>query len=87
MYQACSFYQSFIWAHDTVLIPYGCNLNDNHILKKWNHYINGCVCLTEWHKTLFSEKYPELNDKITLINNGINLESFSKNIKIKNKFI
>jgi hypothetical protein len=87
MYQACSFYQSFIWAHDTVLIPYGCNLSDNHILKKWNHYINGCVCLTEWHKTLFSEKYPELNDKITLINNGINLESFSKNIKIKNKFI
>lgn len=87
MYQTCSFYQSFIWAHDTLLIPYGCNLSDNHILKKWNRYINGCVCLTEWHKTLFSEKYPELNDKITLINNGINLESFSKKNKIKNKFI
>ena len=87
MYQTCSFYQSFIWAHDTSLLPYGCNLNDNHILKKWNHYINGCVCLTEWHKTLFSDKYPELNDKITLINNGIDLESFPKNAKIKNKFI
>ena len=83
MYQSCSFYQSFIWAHDTLLLPYGCNLNDNHILKKWNHHINGCVCLTEWHKTLFSEKYPELNNKITLINNGIDIESFPKNTKIQ----
>jgi len=101
MFQTCSFYQSFIWAHDTILIPYGCNLNETHILKKWNKYINGCVCLTEWHKTIFSEIYPELKNKITLINNGLDLTSFpttdtnSNNIlnnilnnkKIKNKFI
>ena len=95
MFKTSSFYQSFIWAHDTLLLPYGCNLNETHILKKWNNYIDGCVCLTEWHKTIFSDKYPELKNKITLINNGLELSSFpnvdSKNIlksnKIKNKFI
>ena len=90
MFQTCSYYKSFIWAHDTVLLPYGSNLNDNHILKKWNNYIDGCVCLTEWHKALFSEKYPELSNKITLINNGLDIDSFSTidtNNKIKNKFI
>jgi beta-1,4-mannosyl-glycoprotein beta-1,4-N-acetylglucosaminyltransferase len=59
-------------------------------LKKWNNYIDGCVCLTEWHKALFSEKYPELSNKITLINNGLDIDSFSTidtNNKIKNKFI
>ena len=95
MFKTCSFYQSFIWAHDTLLLPYGCNLNEARILKKWNNYIDGCVCLTEWHKTIFSEKYPELKNKITLINNGLELTSFPnvdsdnilKNNKIKNKFI
>ena len=90
MFKTCSFYQSFIWAHDTLLLAYGCNLNDTQILKKWNNYINGCICLTEWHKTIFSEKYPELKNKISLINNGLDLNSFSNidtNTKIKNKFI
>ena len=90
MYQTCSFYQSFIWAHDTLLLPYGSTLNEKQILKKWNNYINGCVCLTEWHKTLFSDKYPELKSKISLINNGIDLDSFyilDTNKKTKNKFI
>jgi len=93
MFQTCSFYKSFIWAHDILLLPYGCNLNENNILKKWNNYIDGCVCLTEWHKAIFLDKYPELNNKITLINNGLDLESFPtnnnilKNNKIKNKFI
>jgi hypothetical protein len=90
MYQTCSFYQSFIWAHDTLLLPYGSTLNETQILKKWNNYINGCVCLTEWHKTLFSDKYPELKNKINLINNGLDLDSFSTldtNKKTKNKFI
>lgn len=90
MFKTCSFYQSFIWAHDTLLLPYGSSLNETQILKKWNNYISGCVCLTEWHKNLFSDKYPELKNKISLINNGLDIESFSTidtNKKIKNKFI
>jgi glycosyltransferase involved in cell wall biosynthesis len=102
MFKECSFYQSFIWAHDVLLLPYGSSLNETQILEKWDKYINGCICLTEWHKNVFSERYPILKDKITLINNGLDLKSFSiKNSnnnnnnnneskytnKIKNKFI
>jgi len=86
----CSYYQSYIWAHDVVLLPYGCKLNELQILTKWNKYINGCICLTEWHRDLFKERYPILKDKITLINNGLDLKSFNvidTNKKIKNKFI
>ena len=89
MFKECSFYQSYIWAHDILLLPYGSNLNESQILKKWNKYINKCICLTEWHKNEFIEKYPILKDKISLINNGIDCQSFSieTNKKIKNKFI
>jgi glycosyltransferase involved in cell wall biosynthesis len=70
-------------------------MNEIQILKKWNKYINGCICLTEWHRDLFGERYPGLKNKITLINNGLDLKSFPnvdsnnilKNKKIKNKFI
>jgi GR25 family glycosyltransferase involved in LPS biosynthesis/glycosyltransferase involved in cell wall biosynthesis len=100
MFKECSFYQSFIWAHDVLLLPYGSSLNDTQILEKWDKYINGCICLTEWHKNEFIDRYPILKDKITLINNGLDLKSFSINNnnnnnnteskytnKIKNKFI
>jgi beta-1,4-mannosyl-glycoprotein beta-1,4-N-acetylglucosaminyltransferase len=90
MFQECSFYQSFIWAHDTQLLPYGCHLNENQILTKWDKYIDGCICLTEWHRNIFIEKYSELSNKITLINNGLDLDSFTKinkSIKQTNKFI
>ena len=90
MFKECSFYQSFIWAHDVLLLPYGCSLTETQILSKWDKYINKCVCLTEWHGNLFAEKYPTLKDKITLINNGIDPNSFNvieTNKKIKNKFI
>ena len=89
MFKECSYYQTYIWAHDILLLPYGSNLNESQILKKWNKYINKCICLTEWHKNEFIEKYPILKDKITLINNGLDCQSFSTdtNKKIKNKFI
>ena len=90
MFKECSFYQSFIWAHDVSLLPYGCSLNETSILKKWDNYINGCICLTEWHKKEFVNKYPHLKNKISLINNGIDINSFPNietNKKIKNKFI
>jgi len=90
MFQSSSFYQSYIWAHDIELLHYGCSLNSTQILTKWNKHINGCICLTEWHKNLFIEKYPILTNKINIINNGININSFKQinnTNKIKNKFI
>jgi len=83
-----SFYQSFIWGHDIILFPYGCPLDTNSILKKWNKKINKCICQTEWHKNCFLNLYPELNDKIITINNGISLDKFTFNLnKVSNKFI
>lgn len=90
MFKECSFYQSYIWAHDTELISYGSSLDATQILTKWNNYINGCICLTEWHQKVFIEKYPILTNKINIINNGIDINSFkkfNKPNKIKNKFI
>ena len=88
MFPTCSFYQSFIWGHDILLFNYGCNIDTNAILHKWDKKINGCICQTEWHKNLFSNQYSELKDKIFIINNGIQIEKFSNNSgKITNKFV
>jgi FkbM family methyltransferase len=88
IFQEASYYQSFIWGHDVHLINYGCGLDSNSILGKWKNKINGCICQTEWHKNLFSERYPEINDKLFIINNGILVDKFTcKPMKNANRFI
>ena len=78
----------YIWAHDTHLLPYGCNLTQVEILKKWDSKINKCICLTEWHRSIFLSQYPTLIDKISLINNGIDTSLFPPiTNKVKNSFI
>jgi glycosyltransferase involved in cell wall biosynthesis len=75
---ACSFYQFYIWAHDTRLLAYGygCDLRDVTILEKWSDHIDGCVCQTKWHADEYANMYPTLKSKISIINNGIDLELF-----------
>jgi glycosyltransferase involved in cell wall biosynthesis len=88
MFKEVSFYQYYIWAHDTHLIHYGCELQDVEIVTKWSKHIDGCVCQTQWHADEYIKKYPELNGKIHTINNGIITSGFSdKNVKQPNKFI
>ena len=90
MFPQTQYYQSFIWAHDTQVLSYGSSLNATEILTKYNNKINGCICLTEYHKELFNNKYPILNNKINIINNGIICEKFNISPiipKQKNKFI
>jgi glycosyltransferase involved in cell wall biosynthesis len=78
-------YKSFIWAHDLDLIS--CQ-NVPYLLQKWRHKINACVCLTPWHKKLFQDKYPNLANKISVINNGLTLDKFVFEIKkVSNRFI
>lgn len=81
--------QTYIWAHDTELVSNIPNMTDRQIIQKYNSKINGCVCLTQWHKNLFEKKYPELQDKIFVINNGINEKLFEnvKETKKKNQFV
>lgn len=92
LYRNFSAYQTFIWAHDITLYAYGSDLSVEGILSKWASKITGCICQTEWHKSLFISSFPQLKDKITTINNGINVDLFnSKDLtkvnKITNRFI
>lgn len=88
MFKECCFYQFYIMAHDTHLIQYGCNLNQKEIISKWDKVINGCICLTNWHSNLYKNVYPELTNKISIINNGVSVNEFKFQCnKISNKFI
>jgi glycosyltransferase involved in cell wall biosynthesis len=88
MFNNPCYYQFYIWAHDCNLIPYGANISDSDIVIKWDKYIDGCICQTEWHANEYKKKYPTLSDKIHIINNGINTSFFPvKNKKKHNKFI
>ena len=87
-YKNFSSHQTFIWGHDVILFPFDTNLSVENILTKWSSKINGCICQTEWHKNLFLSLYPQLKDKMHIINNGINVELFiSKSKKINNRFL
>jgi GR25 family glycosyltransferase involved in LPS biosynthesis/glycosyltransferase involved in cell wall biosynthesis len=93
MFQDLSFYKFYIWAHDTSFLPYGCKLTSQQIITKWNKYIDGCICQTNWHANHYKKIYPELTDKINIINNGIDTSLFTANTandfghKRTNKFI
>jgi beta-1,4-mannosyl-glycoprotein beta-1,4-N-acetylglucosaminyltransferase len=84
----CSFYQFYIWAHDTCLLSYGCNLADAAVIEKWAECIDGCICQTQWHADRFKTLYPRLAHKMQTINNGIDVQLFPA-IKLKQseKFI
>jgi FkbM family methyltransferase len=86
-----SWHQFYVWAHDTHLIPYGCDLNDTTILEKWSDHIDGCVCQTRWHADEYARQYPMLKSKIHVIhviNNGIDAALFPPpGEKVRNRFI
>ena len=91
MFNEVSFYQFYIWGHDIHLMPYGCSLTHTQIITKWNKSIDGCICQTNWHAKEFERIYPELKNKINIINNGIDIQNHTVNetikYKKKNKFI
>ena len=78
----------YIWAHDTHLLPYGCNLSVDEILHKYHTNIDGVICLTQWHKELYQQQYPLIRNKITIINNGLKEDLFNIDVpKNKNQFV
>ena len=89
LYRNFSAYQTYIWAHDITLYGYGTDLSAESILTKWSSKITGCICQTEWHKGLFLSSFPQLKDKISTINNGINEHMFNSTQvkKVINRFI
>lgn len=88
LYPFYSSNQIFIWIHDTVISNYGCNVSDVELLQRYGERIDKYVCLTEWHKNHISSLYPATKDKISIINNGLNLSIFPPlTTKIPNSFI
>jgi glycosyltransferase involved in cell wall biosynthesis len=87
---AASWHQFYVWAHDTHLLAYGCDLSDTAIIEKWSDHIDGCVCQTRWHADEYARQYPVLKSKIRVINNGIDPTLFSTAAlgeKVRNRFI
>jgi glycosyltransferase involved in cell wall biosynthesis len=86
---SASWHQFYIWAHDTHLLAYGCDLSDTAILEKWSDHIDGCVCQTRWHADEYARHYPTLQSKIRVINNGIDAALFPSTLsaKVRNRFI
>ena len=86
-----SWHQFYVWAHDTHLLAYGCDLGDTMILEKWSDHIDGCVCQTRWHADEYARQYPTLQSKLHVINNGIDATSFPALVsigkKVRNRFI
>lgn len=86
---SAAWHQFYIWAHDTHLLAYGCDLSDTAILEKWSDRIDGCVCQTQWHADEYARQYPTLQSKIHIINNGIDAALFPSTLsaKVRNRFI
>jgi GR25 family glycosyltransferase involved in LPS biosynthesis/glycosyltransferase involved in cell wall biosynthesis len=85
---SASWHRFYVWAHDTHLLSYGCDLSDTAILDKWSDHIDGCVCQTQWHADEYARQYPMLKSRIRVINNGIDAALFPRPISKKtNRFI
>lgn len=86
-----SFGKMVIWAHDTYLLPYGTRFNKSEdIISAEHEQIDRCVCLTEWQSESYKKLYPQLANKIHLINNGINLDQIrgpNMIVKQNHKFV
>ena len=82
-------YKLYVWAHDTCIRSLSEKNNDaNKIIKCCIDKIDGCICLTNWHKEYFSKQYTVLENKFFTINNGIELNHFPEpQPKIKNTFV
>ena len=88
---SASWHRFYVWAHDTHLLSYGCDLSDTAIIEKWSDRIDGCVCQTRWHADEYARQYPTLKSRIRVINNGIDTALFpalgSLGKKVRNRFI
>ena len=80
--------------HDTDIIKCDFTIDIPSVIHKYINHIDNVIVLTNYHKSVISSKYPILNDKFTIINNGIDvdtdeqsLENIHSREKIPNKFV
>jgi glycosyltransferase involved in cell wall biosynthesis len=76
-------------AHDTYFMNnlIGCSKSDEELVEINNDLIDYCVCLTEWQKNEYIKLYPKLENKIRVINNGIDSIVGNNFFKSVNTFI
>ena len=84
--------KTFIWVHDTYILPYYQSVSfpnyGKGFLKNIIDKIDGIITLTNWHKDYFVDYYDIDPNKVFVISSAIEPETFKGNIKKqKNKFI
>lgn len=79
---------SIFWVHNTDYFTWwnGEEL-PNHRELLLNPKLKSIVCLTEWHKNKFIEQFPETQDKIQVIGNGVDTFKFQVGEKNPNQYI
>jgi len=85
-----NFKNSLFWVHNTDFYPWhrGEELPNGGRDLLNNERIKHIVCLTDWHKQNFASQFPEIESKLVVIGNGIDLNSFkSCDEKIPNSFV
>ena len=76
-----------LWAHNTDFYDYhrGKKIKNVHNLPQT---LDLTICLTEWHKSLWSRNYLVKPEKISVIGNGIDETFFLTDVpKVKNQFV
>ncbi len=79
---------SIFWVHNTDYFTWwnGEEL-PNHRELLLDSKLKSIVCLTEWHKNKFIEQFPETENKIQVIGNGIDISKFQIGEKNPNQYI
>jgi len=81
--------KKLFWVHNTDFHPWhrGEKISDpEHLLAP--DYIDGIVCLTNWHKQQWSQTYSIDPERVTVIGNGIDFSSFIGHPpRVKGRFI
>jgi glycosyltransferase involved in cell wall biosynthesis/GR25 family glycosyltransferase involved in LPS biosynthesis len=74
------------WAHNTEHFEYSSNGNVDYDYS--DSRITAIICVSEWHKDVYSRKYPSCANRIKVIENGIDLSLFSTNFtRTEDRFI
>jgi len=83
--------QTIFWAHNLEHFPFwnGSTMDGDGDWVYDDPRLTAIVCVSEWHKQQYSERYPNAADRIYVIGNGINTMDYPKAaIHItKNRFI
>ena len=84
------FNKSFFWIHNTDFYPWfrGEELENKGEDLLYDKRMTYIVCLTNWHKQNFISQFPKISQKVIVIGNGVDTNSFVKpQTKVADSFI